>query len=306
MTIMSDLSSKFNDAVGGAMDMWKTVGSANPFGATAPQLRYPLGNAQTHKNLIKFEAIGRVRKGGELDITQGKLALLPLGSVTMYMPSGLNTSDSLTYENKDSGILGEGLNTLAQGATTGDMGSAMIGAGKGVIQSIGAGAAGQMQNLNIKGVPLGGAGVQAQINLGMVNNPHTQMLFKAPGLRSFSFNFKMIPKDAAEAVEIIKIIKFFRTFAYPALGDNNTGDGSINMSAYKFPEIFRITYITIGVGENRNISRIMDSYCTSIATTYNATSPTFHANGMPSEIDLALSFQESKAVNIDLIVKDGY
>ena len=78
------------------------------------------------------------------------------------------------------------------------------------------------------------------------------------------------------------------------------------MATYKFPEIFRITYITVGKGENKNISRIMDSYCTGITTKYNATSPTFHANGMPSEVDLHLSFQESKAVNRDLIVKDGY
>lgn len=302
MSIFSDISSTVKDIKSYGASILALSPTANPFGSVAPNYRYPKGNVETHKNLVKFEAIGRVAKGGMLDITLKKMTLLPLGSVTLYMPAGISTGDTFGYDNKDTGVGGELLNGAGNAASMGDAMNTVKGQGKGIAQSLAASGAAKVSEM--KGV--GGAGAQAQINLGMVNNPHTQMLFKAPGLRTFEFDFKMIPKDAAEAQEIINIIKFFRTFAYPALGSNNSSDGSVNMATYKFPEIFRITYITVGKGENKNISRIMDSYCTGITTKYNATSPTFHANGMPSEVDLHLSFQESKAVNRDLIVKDGY
>lgn len=302
MSIFSDISSTVKDIKSYGASILASSPTANPFGSVAPQYRYPKGNVQTHTNLIKFEAIGRKAKAGELDITLKEWTLLPLGSVTLYMPAGISTGDTLGYDHKDTGVGGELLNGAGNAASMGDAINTMKDQAKGAAQT--AAAAGAAKVSEMKGV--GGGGAQAEINLGMVNNPHTQMLFKAPGLRTFEFNFKMIPKDAAEAQEIINIVKFFRTFAYPALGSNNSADGSVNMSTYKFPEIFRITYITVGKGENKNISRIMDSYCTGITTTYNATSPTFHANGMPSEVDLHLSFQESKAVNRDLIVKDGY
>jgi hypothetical protein len=49
----------------------------------------------------------------------------------------------------------------------------------------------------------------------------------------------------------------------------------------------------------------MHSYLTSVNVTYNSSTPAFYADGMPSEIDLQLTFQESKALNRALIMK-GY
>jgi hypothetical protein len=49
----------------------------------------------------------------------------------------------------------------------------------------------------------------------------------------------------------------------------------------------------------------MQSYLTSVTVTYNTNTPTFHQDGMPAEVDLQLTFQESKALNRKLIM-EGY
>jgi hypothetical protein len=153
---------------------------------------------------------------------------------------------------------------------------------------------------------VGGAAGQLLINRGEVVNPHTQMLFKSPALRQFSYSFKMMPRSLAEANQVIEIVKFFRTAAYPELGsgEQDSKGKSIEMSTFKFPDIFEITYLTKGK-QNKNMIKQVESYLTSVSVTYNQTSPTFFADGMPSEIDLQLTFQESKALNRGMI-KSGY
>ena len=52
--------------------------------------------------------------------------------------------------------------------------------------------------------------------------------------------------------------------------------------------------------------KIFTCHLTSLATTYNATSNIFHADGAPLETDMALSFQEIKALTRqDLYNEDG-
>jgi len=76
------------------------------------------------------------------------------------------------------------------------------------------------------------------------------------------------------------------------------------MATFKFPDIFEITYLNKGK-KNKNMIQQIQSYLTSVTVTYNTSSPTFHADGMPTEVDLQLTFQESKALNRKLIM-EGY
>jgi glutamine cyclotransferase len=88
-------------------------------------------------------------------------------------------------------------------------------------------------------------------------------------------------------------------------GQQDNNGKSIEMSTFKFPDIFEITYLTKGK-QNKHMIRQVESYLTAVSVTYNQTSPTFFADGMPSEVDLQLTFQESKALNRNMIQKGGY
>jgi hypothetical protein len=274
----------------------------NPFGAQV-SYRYPLGDVAKYENVIKFSALARVKKSSVLDVRVPKLAEKPLGSVTLYMPAGVSVNDNLSYDNADTGLGGMALNAAGSSANPGEFIDKVKENAKPLAQT--AVIAGLSRLSQEKG--LGGAAQQAQINAGVVANPHTQMLFKTPALRQFTYSFKMIPRSQAEAREIIKIVQFFRIAAYPELGGgggDTSGEGTLEMATFKFPDIFEITYLNRGV-ENENMIAVMNSYLTSVTVTYNTNSPTFHKDGMPAEVDLQLTFQESKALNRALI-KKGY
>ena len=106
----------------------------NPFGSQSPQLRYPLGDIQKHQNVIKFEAIARVKRSSVLDFRVAKFAESALGSVTLYMPSGISVADTLSYDNADTGIGGEIMKAGGSSASPGEFVDTLKGQAKGVAQ----------------------------------------------------------------------------------------------------------------------------------------------------------------------------
>ena len=57
-----------------------------------------------------------------------------------------------------------------------------------------------------------GTGAQLlQRTEGAIINPNMELLFKDPGMRQFSFNWKLAPRSQAEARTVIAIIKFFKS-----------------------------------------------------------------------------------------------
>ena len=76
------------------------------------------------------------------------------------------------------------------------------------------------------------------------------------------------------------------------------------MASYIFPDVFDIKYLT-NHRPNKNLIKYARAYITAVNVTYNATSPSFFANGMPSEVDLSLTFHETKALSREDI-QPGY
>jgi len=296
--LINDAKSSINRAVGTF---------TNPLGKNAGTLRYPLGDVNRFENVIKFTALARVKKSSMLDFRVPEMKESSLGSVVLYMPAGVTVNDNLSYDNADTGIGGMLVNAAGSSAGPGEFVDKLKDNAKPLVQRA---VSQKLADFSQEKGMVGGAAAQALINSGEVVNPHTQMLFKTPALRQFSYTFKMVPRTLAEAQQIIKIVTFFRAAAYPELGNGggekvSTGQGTIDMSTFKFPDIFKITYLNKG-NENKNMIRHVDSYLTAVTVTYNQTSPTFFANGMPSEIDLQLTFQESKALNRNMIKTQGY
>ena len=277
----------------------------NPFGGQV-SYRYPLGDTTKYENVIKFTALARVKKSSIVDFRVPQLAEKPLGSVVLYMPAGISVNDNLSYDNVDTGLGGMAVNAAGSSANTGEFIDKIKNNAKPIAERV---VSQKLADFSQEKGIVGGAAGQALINSGEVVNPHTQMLFRSPSLRQFTYSFKMIPRSQAEAREIIKIVQFFRIAAYPEVSTGNAptgakGTSSLEMATFKFPDIFEITYLTNGK-KNKNMIQQMHSYLTSVTVTYNTNTPTFHADGMPAEVDLQLTFQESKALNRKHIL-EGY
>jgi hypothetical protein len=277
---------------------------ASVFGGKKVSLRYPLGDVQKFQNIIKFTALARQQKSsrtGEV-FTSPEFAASSLGSVSLYMPSSLQVSDNLSYDNVDTGLGGMLVNTFQNASSTTEFLKTVAKESPQLLDRV---VSQKLVNASQERGLVGGAAGQLLINRGEVVNPHTQMLFRAPMLRQFNFTFKLMPRSKAEAKEILKIVQFFRLAAYPDLGASiETGQGALNMATYKFPDVFEIKYLSAG-RENKNMIKFARSYLTAVSVTYNPTSPTFFDDGMPSEIDLSLTFQETKALS-RADIKNGY
>jgi hypothetical protein len=279
------------------------------YGGKKVSLRYPLGDEQKFQNMIKFTALSRQQKNNTKDkfIASPQFAASTLGAVSLYMPAGLQVNDNLSYDNVDTGVGGMLVNSYQNAASAPEFlkqvakDSPQL-ADRYISQKL-------AEASQSKGIA-GGAAGQLLINRGEVINPHTQMLFRSPALRQFNFNFKLIPRSKAEAKEIIKIVQFFRLAAYPSLGagtseaKTQSNNVQLNMASYTFPDVFEIKYMS-GNRENKNLIKFGRAYLTAINVNYNQTSPTFYEDGMPSEIDLSLTFQETKAISREDI-KNGY
>lgn len=276
-----------------------------------PSYRYPLNDIDKYENIVKFTAYAREEKSGAGEyFATPKFVASALGSVNLYMPAGLQINDNLSYDNVDTGLGGMLVNsgkTYQNAAGAGQfleqVAKDLPDAGDRFVSQMLANAS------QDKGI-VGGAAGQVLINRGEVINPHTQMLFRSPALRQFSFVFKMMARSRAEAKAIKDIVQFFREAAYPSLssGGQEVGEGGekrpLTMATYKFPDVFEIQYLSKNK-ENKNLIKFGRAYITAVTVGYNQSSPTFFEDGMPSEVDLSLTFQETKAISREEIRK-GY
>lgn len=249
-------------------------------------LRYPLTVGQSGTPFIMFSAHKAL-------YTRGGTATKRImnGSVAMYLPQGIAISDTARYETASIGLMGGAAESVMNGRT-GEFGLqdakdvAVQGTGA-AVQSIIAGVSGLVgggAGAILGGAASGNAGTAAQAiaakKTQTMLNPNEFMLFKAPGLRQFGFNFTMIPVSAKESDSVLQIIQKFRRTMYPTSG---AGD-----LVYKFPEAFTIT-----THNTQGIPRLPECVLTSATTTYNPNSMSYFKRGNRAvEVTISLSFQE--------------
>ena len=96
---------------------------------------------------------------------------------------------------------------------------------------------------------------------GAVINPNLELLFSGPSLRTFSFQFKMNAREAAESKEIVKIIRFFK--------QGSAAQRSASNLFLKTPHTFKIQYLHRGPGDDNDnpfmnkIKRVCSTLCCS-------------------------------------------
>ena len=261
-------------------------------------LRYPIDVQSKGTPFVLFTSHRAKYKQGarETTLTDNK-------SCAMYMPPAFQVSDIMRYESASPGLMGGVAENLLNGQNnySGDdiknIASTGMGAlTQGAAATIGAAIGGT------PGAIVGGAGassaaatVEAIRSKRMQNivSPQEFMLFKAPGVRQFSFAFTMVPRSSRESDEVINIVKYFRTRMYPTLSANDL--------MYNFPEVF-----TIGFHDIDGIPKIAESALSNASTNYNPNSMSYFKRGnRPVEITMTLSFQELMPLSAKNI-KDGF
>ena len=229
--------------------------------------------------------------------------------VKLYLPIALTQADGLSYAQPERGPYGAGA-------------TAAMSQGKGILETLGAGFEKGMTNIadmvagNLQGAAAGlalqrtaaamngTAGNAASLAFGVTVNPNARTVFKGVNIREFAFQFKFIPKSSLEAKEVEKIIKRFRSYAYP----DTINIAGVN-AGYKYPHMFELDlFYENEAGVKKRVgTKMKKCHLKAISTNYNSSSMAFHPDGYPVEIDLSLSFVEERTLNrSDIMDEDGF
>ena len=129
-----------------------------------------------------------------------------------------------------------------------------------------------------------------------------ELAFKGIGKRSFSYEFKMIPKSREEADTVRDIVKTFRANMLPEFLKGT--DRSARF--FKMPNTFDISYMYNG-GQNQYLHEISTCVCKSVAVTYGGDRyKTFDANetgAPPVETSISLQFEELEIITKERVME---
>ena len=212
-------------------------------------------------------------------------------------PPGINFTDAGSYSSMDLGMIG-GAAELAGGAVKAirEKGlkkatSDAMAAGKAkidsLVQKVGSASAQSIGETSMQ--VLGAVGGEGHsFDAKQVANPRQNTKFDANSLRTFQFSFKMIARTAEESKRVQQIHTLFR---YGIYADEITPGAFL----LKYPPTWVVRFM-VGGEENPFIPKILRCYLTSVTSTFNSTGNTWRVDGAPLEVDIALSFQETRVL----------
>ena len=127
--------------------------------------------------------------------------------------------------------------------------------------------------------------------IGQVLNPNLEVFFDKPELRSFRFNWTLVPRNQRESRIIKEMIWTFKRAAAPELATAGW--------FLKVPNVFKIQYKT-GANDNHWLNKIKACALTNISVNYTASGMwSTLEDGAPTAVGLDLSFMEIKTILAD-------
>ena len=231
--------------------------------------------------------------------------------ISLYLPRGISVSDGVTYNSAmQLGFIG-GLAEKAMNTGANVLGSTIAGAGGMAIaefqsfkrgNKLSPGMAEILAQRRLAKMAISptaqaaGSGMQAATKV--TTNKNTRTFFQDVPMRSFGFNFSLIPTSEREALEIEKIVKLFRTELYPeviALDGIRVG--------YKFPNRFKIR---LKNGADKIGLKFLPVYMTNFTAVYNSNSPMMHVDSRFNQVDISMSFTEDRPMTKADVRDGGY
>ena len=186
-------------------------------------------------DMMAFKArdIVKGRKKGTLGLSDRSANRQTLGSVILPIPGGIQDQQQVSWASDKINPFQLAVSQIALTAIQRGLGAGVDAAGKAVENALKtkdtrtalgtyfAGQAAGQQNL-------------LQRTTGAIMNPNMELLFNAPDLRNFTFNFQLAPRNEAEAMTVVRIIRFFKQGMSPIRSKSRL--------FLKSPHTFRLAY----------------------------------------------------------------
>jgi hypothetical protein len=214
-----------------------------------------------------------------------------IGHCALYMPPGVSFADGAGYSTFDMGPLGADIAAGISGGLNQDAIKSVLDSATGAANSnsdLRTIMAGKMIQ-NAAMVP--GADRVSDIyqqSKSIAINPNTTTAFQNMNIRSFVFNFKLVPDNQSESTDIKMIQNFFRELMYA----DTAGQGYL----LSYPAKWKIKFKNSLSNENPYYPKIYESYLTNFQTSFNGSGHLHHRDDAPTEVDISLTFQETRVL----------
>ena len=255
-----------------------------------------LNDSSANQKLAQLYMNKRKRKYGLMSISQPTTRIAH--SCSIYLPNQQDNL-SMSYNTHETGLVGYGLATAwKMGKAWSDKDWKQV--AEVVLGGLGAAGVETMKNLGLGIAETltsseGGYELMQKV-YGAAQNPYMEVLFHAPELRQFTYQFTFAPRNAEETEDVQNIIKLMRFHMAPELRQDH------NMFV-TLPSEFDIYYMYKGtdgtVKENPYVNKISTCALTSCNVDYTPTGVKTHPDGSPVMIKMALTFKE-----MDMITKE--
>ena len=233
------------------------------------------------RGLGSTETTGVVDPSGQSRQKDRKLK----GTVTLPIPGGISDGNQAGWGDNKMELEDSFLSQLTSSfVQTGDASKPLDAAGKTL----------QKNNPEVKDVVAGkitkeitGVDALARERGAMANN-NLELLFNGPTLRSFTFTFRMSPRNKTESDSIMKIIRFFKQGMAP-----KKSKGALYL---KFPDTFNIEYLQKGK-LSPYLNKFKECALTSCNVSYTPDGQyTKFFDGPMTVYEMTLAFQELEPI----------
>ena len=212
--------------------------------------------------------------------------------INMFMPDHIQYSNASNWKTSDLGIIGAGITagmSLADGFNSDLTQSALGNAAKELGMSSFANAI-QSVTSALPGIGSINAGDAVSAVRQTIANPYTEVIFSGVSNRTFSYTFKMTPRNATEQQTIARIVKEFRFHSAPEMKYENQN------SYMTYPSEVDIEFIHRG-GRNQNLPKISTCAITNVRVNYAPDGQyASHADGSPATVELTVDFIELETI----------
>ena len=262
------------------------------------------GQATTAQTSGSTKAVGRPTANQRF--IQGEIQ----EQIKLPIPNSIQFSDGPKWSTEDIGIMGTQLGAAVKGLNSGqDVASNLQTMAKGLQSSLALEAIEKMQIFGSKNA------ISQNIG-GKILNPYTEQIFNGIDPRSFTFNWKLVPRNIDEQKSIDSLIRSFRAYSLPEYSSElNTGStDTVDTSALSdrwltVPNVWLIKFYSGGT-EMKYIPYLKVCVCQNISVNFtpdNVWSTHLTADGpAPSAYDFSVQFQEVEIITQSEVLKGGY
>jgi hypothetical protein len=256
-----------------------------------------------YQDCIKFSALQYVAPGltpkgvsrvipGNLKANQEFGNRKILGTVTLPIPGGINDGNSVSWQDDSIDALSKAFADIAKGGITAG-GPGMVDATGNQLNGAAPGGNTNAAKSVILSKFIEGATNTSNIQqrlTGNLGNPNLELLFTGPSLRSFTFTFRLSPRSKYEAIEVRKIIRFFKQTMSVKRSESTLLLGS--------PHTFAIAYLTSNK-EHPYLNKFKECALQSCNVSYTPDGNYMSFNGPEPSMtsyELSLTFKELEAI----------